>query len=55
MISIAMKPKISDAMPGAAEIDRSDLRIADAAEPVREERRPLPRRTQLPRCSGTPA
>ena len=36
MISMAMKPQMSDATPGPAEVDRPDLRVADAPEPVAE-------------------
>ena len=39
MISIAMMPQTSDIKPERAEIDRPDLRVADLAEPVVEERR----------------
>ena len=38
MISIAMKPQISEATPSQAEMDRPDLGVADLAEPVVEER-----------------
>ena len=43
MISIAMKPKMSDATPSEAKVDRSDLRVADLAQPVEMQGVPLPR------------
>ncbi len=37
MISIAMKPQISDAKPEQAQVDRPDLGVADDAEQVAQE------------------
>jgi hypothetical protein len=52
MISMAMKPQISEARPKPAQVDRADLRIADLAEPVVEAG--LPAARFVARSSGTP-
>ena len=53
MISMAMKPQMSESDAGEAEIDRPDLRIADRPEQMDETAWPM--RLQLPRGSGDAA